>query len=151
MPAATERKDLQLFSAPTSGYTLVYLNQQNPNVPFFKDVAVRQALLYALDRQSLIDNVLHGQGLVANSPILPGTWAYDPDVPKYAYDLAKARQLLDEAGWKDSDGDGVREKDGAQAGLRAGRATTRPLIEAISAAWARSGYRRPPSRSRWPD
>ena len=38
---------------PLSGYTLVYLNQQNPNVPFFKDVAVRQALLYALDRQAL--------------------------------------------------------------------------------------------------
>jgi peptide/nickel transport system substrate-binding protein len=138
MPAATERQDLQLFSAPTSGYTLVYLNQQNPNVPFFKDVAVRQALLYALDRQSLIDNVLHGQGIIANSPILPGTWAYDPNVPKYAYDLAKARQLLDEAGWKDTDGDGVREKDKIKlAFVLVGN--NRPLLEALSAAWARIG------------
>ena len=81
-----------MFSAPMPGYTLVYLNQENPNVPFFKEKAVRQALLYALDRQKLIDTVLNGQGMVANSPILPGTWANDPTVKQYAYDPERARQ-----------------------------------------------------------
>jgi peptide/nickel transport system substrate-binding protein len=138
MPAAGERKDLQLFSAPMSGYTLVYLNLNNPNVPFFKEVSVRQALLYALDRQELIDKVLQGQGLVAHSPILPGTWAYDNDVSKYGYDLAKARQLLDAAGWKDTDGDGVREKDGVKlAFVLVGN--NRTLLDALAAGWAALG------------
>ena len=110
--ARARRPDLQLFSAPLSGYTVIYLNQSNPNVAFFQDTPVRQALLYALDRQALIDTVLHGQGIVAHSPLLPGTWAYDADVPRYAPDGEKARRLLDEAGWLTPDGENVREKDG---------------------------------------
>ena len=136
--AAAQRKDLVLYSAPLSGYTLIYLNMENPNTPFFKEKAVRQALLYALDRQGLIDSVLHGQGLVAHSPVLPGTWAYDEDVPQYAYNLDKARQLLDDAGWKDADGDGVREQDGVKlAFILVG--SNRAIIDAVSAAWARIG------------
>jgi peptide/nickel transport system substrate-binding protein len=140
MPAAAERNDLQLFSSPLPGYSLVYLNLQNPNVPFFKELAVRQALLYALDRQGLIDSVLHGQGIVANSPIQPNTWAYDANVPKYAYDLDKARKLLDDAGWKDTDGDGVRDQNGVKlAFVLVGSSANQALIDAIAAAWGRLG------------
>ena len=138
LDAAAQRENLQLFSAPQSGYTLIYLNLQNPNVPFFKETSVRQALLYALDRQALIDTVLHGQGLVAHTPILPGTWAYDPDVPTYTYDPERARQLLDEAGWQDSDGDGVRDRDGEKlAFILLG--DNQQMTEAIATAWARIG------------
>lgn len=136
--AATQRQDLQLFSAPLSGYTVIYLNQNNPNVAFFQDVAVRQALLYALDRQALIDTVLYGQGIVAHSPLLPATWAYDPDVPKYAADPARARALLDEAGWLLTEGESVRKKDGRPlAFILVG--DDRRLLEAIAEAWARIG------------
>ncbi|MEJ5198012.1 MAG: peptide ABC transporter substrate-binding protein, partial [Anaerolineae bacterium] len=136
--AATQRPDLQLFSAPLSGYTLIYLNQANPNVAFFQDVAVRQALLYALDRQALIDTALYGQGIVAHSPFLPATWAYDPEVPKYAPDLARARALLDEAGWVMAEGETVRKKDGQPlAFILAGN--DRRLLEAIADAWAKIG------------
>lgn len=135
---AAKREDLQLFSAPLSGFSVIYLNQTNPNVAFFKDKAVRQALLYALDRQGLIDTVLAGQGVVADSPLLPGTWAYDPTVPKYNYDLEKARRLLDEEGWVDTDGDGVREKDGQKlAFILVGDDQT--LLQAISDYWAKVG------------
>ncbi len=136
--AATQRQDLQLFSAPLSGYTVIYLNQNNPNVAFFQDTAVRQALLYALDRQALIDAVLYGQGIVAHSPLLPATWAYDPDVPKYAADPARAAALLDEAGWVLAEGETVRKKDGRPlAFILVG--DDRRLLEALAEAWAKIG------------
>jgi peptide/nickel transport system substrate-binding protein len=141
-PADTDQvaksDDLQVFTAPMSGYTLIYLNLQNPNLPFFKEKAVRQALLYGLDRQVLIDNTLHGQGLVADSPILPGTWAYDADTPKYAYDPEKAKALLDEAGWVDSDGDGVRDKDGVKLAFVL-LGDNQEMVESIATQWAKIG------------
>jgi peptide/nickel transport system substrate-binding protein len=105
---------LQFYSAQSAGYTLVYLNLAGESLPFFLEKEVRQALLYALDRQGLVDQVLAGQGLVADSPILPITWAYDPGVRKYAYDPERAIGLLDAAGWMDSDGDLIRDKEGVE-------------------------------------
>lgn len=143
LAAATTRKDLHLLSAPISGYTLIYLNLQNPNTPFFKDLNVRQALLCGLNRQSLIDEVLHGQGQVANSPILPGTWAYNRDLQPVKYDPERARQLLDQAGWKDTNGDGVREQgDKKLSFILVG--PDQALLEAISIAWAQIGVRAVP-------
>jgi peptide/nickel transport system substrate-binding protein len=105
---------LQMYSAQSAGYGLVYLNLADESLPFFQQKEVRQALLYALDRQRLVDDVLEGQGLVADSPILPITWAYDPGVRQYAYDPERAIGLLDATGWQDSDGDLVRDKDGVE-------------------------------------
>ncbi len=138
MTEAARRPDLQIFSAPLSGYTLIYLNQANPNVAFFQETDVRRALLYALDRQSLIDTVLSGQGVVAHSPLLPGTWAYDPDVPKYTFDPERARRLLDEAGWVVSDAGGIRAKEGRKLSFILVGDNPR-LLEAIAQAWAAIG------------
>ncbi len=90
---------LKLFSAQLTGYALIFLNLKDPAVPFFQEKLVRQALLYAIDRQELVDRVLKGQGLVAHSPILPETWAYDNGVLKYEYNPERAEDLLNEAGW----------------------------------------------------
>lgn len=90
---------LKVLSAPQAAYTLIFLNLANHDVEFFQDKAVRQAMLYALDRQELINEVLGGYGLVANSPILPDTWAYDSQIPLYKQDRARADALLDEAEW----------------------------------------------------
>lgn len=91
--------DLQLLSAHLSGLSMVLLNLQNAEAIFFQDQRVRQALLYGLDRQGLVDTVLDGQGLVIHSPIMPQSWAYDTTVEPYPYDLERAIQLLEEAGW----------------------------------------------------
>jgi peptide/nickel transport system substrate-binding protein len=99
--------DLALYSAPLAGYNLVLLNLDRP---IFQGSDVRRAMMYALDRQKLVADVLGGQGIVIHSPILPLSWAYDPNVAKYAYDPAKARALLNDAGWYDQDGDGIREQ-----------------------------------------
>lgn len=112
LPALAELPDLQLYTAQTARYELIFLNLQQETTPYFQVKEVRQALFYALDRQLLIDRVLAGQGLVADSPILPTTWAYDPGAQRYGYDPERAIGLLDESGWVDSDGDRIRDKEG---------------------------------------
>ncbi len=104
---------LNLYTARLASYAIVYLNlQDEESSPFFTEVEVRQALQAALDRQTLIDQALHGQGLVANGPIRAWSWAYNADIPAASYDPARAGGLLDQAGWVDTDGDGLRDKDG---------------------------------------
>jgi peptide/nickel transport system substrate-binding protein len=91
-------------------------NLDPSKTPLFQDVRVRRALFIALDRQSLVDNIQLGYATVAvgTQPVL--SIAYDPDrvTVKYNYDPEQAKQLLDEAGWKDTDGDGIREFQGVE-------------------------------------
>jgi peptide/nickel transport system substrate-binding protein len=111
--AAAARDDLQLFSSVESGYEDVLFNLGNPNTPFFQDKRVRQALLYAVDREALAADALSGQAVVAHSLLTPENWAYNPNVTHYGYDPDRAAALLDEAGWRDSDGDGIRDREGS--------------------------------------
>jgi peptide/nickel transport system substrate-binding protein len=91
----------------------VFLNLGRSDLPFFQEPAVRQALLYALDRQQIIDDVLGGQALVAHSPVIPGTWAYKDDIPRYEHRPDEANGLLNNAGWIQWAADGgLRGKDG---------------------------------------
>ncbi len=85
----------------------------NPNFdrPFFADQRVREAIETAIDRKGIVDKVLLGHGEVVESGMVSSSWAFNPDVPKHPYDLARAKSLLDEAGWR-TGSDGVREKDG---------------------------------------
>ncbi len=93
------------------GYT--YLGY-NLNRPLFQDKRVRQALAYAINKQELIDGVLLGYGSVATGPYKPDTWVYNDRVRKYPYSPEKSRQLLAEAGWTDSDGNGILDKNGKE-------------------------------------
>lgn len=92
----------------SSAYSYIKFNHDRP---FFKDKRVRQAFIYGLDRQKILDLTYQGYAQVANEPISPVSWAYTDDVNPYAYNPEKAKQLLDEAGWKVG-ADGIREKDG---------------------------------------
>ena len=78
----------------------------------FKDKRVRQAISCAIDQKSIIDGVLLGLGRPCTGPFPPLSWAYNPNVKPCAYDPAKAKALLAEAGWKDTNSDGILEKDG---------------------------------------
>ena len=80
--------------------------------PMFKDQRVRQALAFAINKQEIIDGVLLGLGQEATGPYKPGTWPYNAAVKRYPYDPARAKELLAEAGWGDSDGDGILDKEG---------------------------------------
>jgi peptide/nickel transport system substrate-binding protein len=82
------------------------------------DPRVRQALLYATDRQAIVDAVFMGYSPPAYGPLNRVTWGYDAGVESlYAYDPEQAKGLLDEAGWRDSDEDGIRDKDGQPLAL----------------------------------
>jgi peptide/nickel transport system substrate-binding protein len=76
---------------------------------FFEDVRMRQAIAMCLDRQSVVDELLLGKSVVIHSYIPEEHPVYNPDVKKWPYDPEAAMALLDEMGWTDEDGDGVRE------------------------------------------
>lgn len=79
----------------------------------FNDTRVRQSIAYAVDTEALVNEVLEGIGEPAGGrPYSPVMMYSDPDLKTYTQDLEKAKALLEEAGWKDSDRDGIRDKDG---------------------------------------
>ena len=90
---------LGIYTSLMPQYSLIFLNLQNPELTFFQDKRVRQALLRSINRQGVVSQLLQGQAVVARSPILPGSWAYDPNLPMADYDPAAAARLLDSAGW----------------------------------------------------
>lgn len=103
------KKNFQKFRYPAFQYTYMAFNLKHP---FFQDKRVRQAVAYGIDKGEIVDVILYGLGSAATGPYVPNTWPYNPNVKKYEYDPGRAKQLLKEAGWEDTDGDGVRDKDG---------------------------------------
>lgn len=106
--------ELQVVATDSFAMNYYYANQDPSRTSLFTDPKVRQALQYALDRDLLADMVFFGYAVRADGtqPIL--SIAYDPSQVNtiYNYDPDRAIQLLEEAGWVDEDGDGIREKDG---------------------------------------
>ena len=148
--AVRERASLMLYNAPLSREIFIFLNLAHPSASFLADREVRQALLLALDRQKLIDQVLDGQGIVACSVVLPHTWAYHPDLPCYPYNPQHARSLLEQAGWRSPSSlkasgtdDQVQGSQGAQLTLSllvdGANATHLRLAEEIARQWAEVG------------
>jgi len=97
------------FRYPSFGYTYVGYNLKNP---LFEDKRVRQAMTYAINRQEIIEGVLLGLGQVSTGPFPPTSWAYNPSVFVYEHNMEKAKKLLYDLGWQDSNGDGILDKDG---------------------------------------
>lgn len=85
----------------------------NNEKPYFSDKRCRQALMYALDRQRIIDDLWNGTAEVALSNEPPSSAYYKKDLKAYEFSPDKAKQLLDDAGWK-AGADGIREKDGVK-------------------------------------
>jgi len=102
-------RNFQKFRYPVPSYTYMGLNLKHP---WFKDKRVRQAIAHAIDKNEIVDVVLFGLGSSATGPYVPNTWYYNPDVRDYEYNPAQAKELLKEAGWEDTDGDGIVDKEG---------------------------------------
>ena len=86
----------------------------NVSHPPFNDPAVRLAANHAIDTQSISENIFYGVETPADSVLDKELPYCDVDTGAYAYDVEKAKQILEDAGWIDSDGDGIREKDGVK-------------------------------------
>lgn len=103
------RKNFNKYRYLSFSYTFLGFNMQNP---IFADRRVRQAIAHAVDKEEILQGVLLGLGKTATGPYKPGTWAHNPHVRTYPYNPAMARELLAEAGWRDTNGDGILDKDG---------------------------------------
>ena len=102
---------VRLNTVVGNGYEHVSLNQQH--FPPFADVAVRRAMAHAIDRNLIVNTLLDSLVTVVNGPIQPLSNAYEKNVTTYQYDPARARALLDSAGWT-SGADGIRAKGGTR-------------------------------------
>lgn len=102
-----EQYNLKKVLVPEPVYAYIAWNNENP---LFKDKKVRRALSYAVDRQTIIDKILYGAAVPIQSHIYYKSKFINDNLPLITYDLEKAKQLLAEAGWKDTDGDGVLDK-----------------------------------------
>ena len=124
--SSTEGMEAIAYNLLTWDYLAMncYTGQSRGN-PVLKDVAFRQALNWGIDRQRIVDLAWGGKAAPGTTIMTPDSWV-DPDFHwqppsdvQYAYDPAKAKDMLDAAGYKDADGDGIREgKDGKPIKLR---------------------------------
>ena len=92
---------LQLVQAPGTDYQYIGVNLRDP---ILRDVRVRRAIAHAIDRDAIITHLRRGLAIPATGILPPVSWAFDPDVATYPYDPRKARQLLDDAGYRDAGG-----------------------------------------------
>jgi peptide/nickel transport system substrate-binding protein len=115
----------------------------NNERPFFKDKRVRQAMTMLIDRQKIIDTIRLGFGQIGVSPFVPGSRDFNPNIKPLPYDPKRASELLDEAGWKDHDGDGIRDKDGVRFKFEfigsAGSAVFKQLAPALAEGLRKAG------------
>jgi len=110
-------RDLQIYQkaniriveeAGTNGQYLTF-DTRNPKL---NDKRVRQAIIHAINRKALVERLLFGHGVVFNSNAHPDSPYYPADLNPYNHDANKSKELLAAAGWKDSDGDGVLDRNG---------------------------------------
>ncbi|HTG48782.1 MAG TPA: ABC transporter substrate-binding protein, partial [Actinomycetota bacterium] len=106
---------------PTAAYTSTYCKSTgSTGNPALRDPVVRQAISWAIDRKTLVDKVLAGYGSPGTTVVPPfaTTFHYDPPADQqYGFDINKANAMLDAAGYKDTDGDGIRNMKGGGANL----------------------------------
>jgi len=100
-------RDPGLRAERSPGVDFQYIGT-NLRDPILKDVRVRRALSYAIDRDAIVKYLRRDLAVPAAGLMPRASWAFVPDLPAYTYDPAKARALLDEAGYPDPDGDGPR-------------------------------------------
>jgi peptide/nickel transport system substrate-binding protein len=110
-------REFQKFEYFAPSYSYIGWNNLSP---IFRDKRVRQAMTYLTDRKQMVKSLLFGLGEVVNGPIFFFRPEYDKNLNEYAYNPDKAMSLLRQAGWQDTDGDGVLDKviDGRKTPLR---------------------------------
>ena len=142
------------FPVPTFTFYAYQLNPNKPAGPLFQDKAVRQALLYALDRNSMNQAIYFGHATAANSVEPPTSWAYkaNPQVV-YPFDKAKAESMLDAAGWAKG-ADGIRAKGGLKLKFtmitNAGNKQRESSLTYMQQAWHDIGVDATPSLIQFP-
>lgn len=141
--AALAEPNLSVYSSRLPQMGFVLFNLTNPETPFLQDADIRRALMLGLNRPAIINNVLQGQAFVADSPILPGSWAYFDGIERFEYDPEAAISLLKNEGYVIPAGGGtVRAKDGVPLAftlVHPDDAVHAQIAQAIQTQWAQIG------------
>lgn len=95
IPVLREQPSLAVTEDPGTNYSYIAFNFEDP---LLARLPVRQALAYATNREEIIRYLYRGQAQLADGPLPPSSWAYEPDIARYDYDPQRAEQLLDSAG-----------------------------------------------------
>jgi peptide/nickel transport system substrate-binding protein len=103
------RGDHKFVTWPWNVTFLLLPNYHDPAIPWARDPRVKQAMMYAIDRNFITTGIMSGQADILNGPLPTFSPYYDPRIRRYPFDPARARALLDAAGWKLAGG--VREKN----------------------------------------
>ncbi|MCB0102509.1 MAG: peptide ABC transporter substrate-binding protein [Anaerolineales bacterium] len=112
LESALAEPGLSVYTSRLPQMGLVFFNLNNPAVGFLQDAAVRRALMLGVNRTVIVSHILKGQAIVADSPILPGSWAYYDEIEKFPYDPESAIQILNKGGYIFTAGSSIRSKDG---------------------------------------
>lgn len=143
--AALEEPDLSFYTSRLPQMGFILFNLTDPETPFLQDPEVRRALMLGLNRPGIINTVLQGQAFVADSPILPGSWAYFDGIEKFEYDPDAAIALLKAEGYAIPAGGGdVRAKDGiplAFTMVHPDDIVHTQIAQAVQTQWGRIGVR----------
>src|SRR5690606_37436046 len=153
-------KDVK-HTSPYKGYIYVAWNQvrtrsgQQPQPTFFSDKRVRQAMTLLLDRERLNQEVFLGQYTVADGPFSPTGPQSNPEIDPWPFDIARAQELLREAGFADRNNDGIIEDAQGRPFVftltyPSGSDTWEKVVKFMVTAYARGGIKMEPERLDWP-
>jgi peptide/nickel transport system substrate-binding protein len=134
IPVLREQSSLDVRQDPGTNYAYVAFNFDDPILAHRE---VRQALAYATNRQEIIRYLYRGQARLADGPLPPNSWAYEPDIERYGFDPQKAEQLLDSSGYPRQ-----AEKNGMRMNLTlktSTEETTRLLGAVLKEQWRKVG------------
>ena len=101
---ALAEKDKNLILPTQPGMNIGYLSFNHTKEPWKSNIDLRKAIAHAINRKAIVDNIYQGMGQVAKNPIPPTMWGYNDTIPGFAYDPAKAKELLKKAGFTDGKG-----------------------------------------------
>ena len=139
-PEFGEKGFLDKYKYPGRSYSYIGYNLNNP---LFQDRRVRVALSHLINRDKILKEVLHGLARKVSGPFFIDSPYYDKSIQPYDFSLEKARALLAEAGWKDSDGDGILDRDGRKFSFTmmqvANSSTQQKILPIIKEDMARAG------------
>jgi peptide/nickel transport system substrate-binding protein len=118
LPRVEEDENLRVIPwTPSTFYSYLQFNFRDPENPdhphpLFGNRAAREAIAMAVNREEMVQAVFGDGGIVAKGPIAPAHFIWNEDFPQVPFDTARARAQLAEQGWRDSDGDGMLDRDG---------------------------------------
>jgi len=136
---------LSVYSSRLPQLGLVFLNLNNPGVPFLQNEKIRRALLLGINRNAIVSRIMQGQAIIADGPILPGSWAYYNEIERFDYNPDAATALLKNEGFVISASNGdVRAKDGQRLTftlVHPNDALHTQIAQSIQANWALIGVK----------